>query len=118
MPKKGKAPANDRPEHSITVDTYAEFRDDIEAFAKGTIKFLTLLGGAGVGKSETARRYLKEAVTVDTKLSAFDFYGKLYENRDSIFIIDDVPDIFRNADSIALLKALAAATSCATGVLA
>jgi hypothetical protein len=92
--------------HANVVRTYEELYGDIKAFADDKYNFMMLLGQAGVGKSEAAKRFVPNALTIDTKLTAFDLYQKIYKYQDAPIIIDDVPNIFRNADSVAMLKSL------------
>jgi hypothetical protein len=102
------------PKNCITVRTYREFHANIKAFATGDIHFLLLLGRGGIGKTQAARRLIKRKLVIDTKLTPFDLYRKLYDHKDQIVIIDDVHDIYRNSDAVALLKALTDSTEVKT----
>jgi hypothetical protein len=97
--------------HAVTVESYAEFRDDVRAFGNGKYNFLMVIGWAGIGKTETALAELSEEdfLYVRTKLTAFEFYCQLWEAEKaglSFVVVDDVKALFRNKDALSLLTAL------------
>lgn len=103
---KSKAKGQSRSDSEIAVRSYHELRDYLKAFANRNLDFLILLGNGGVGKTQSTEKYVPDAQFVGTKLTAYDLYCKLYDNRDCTIVIDDIPDLFRNADTLALLKSL------------
>lgn len=110
MPR-AKTDTSDRPTHSCRVETYAEFRDDVAAFASGQYNFLMVLGWAGIGKTETALQTLPEdeILYIRTKLSAYEFYCLLWEatkEGKKFVVVDDVKALFSSKDCVALLTAL------------
>ena len=100
------AKTEDTPLHSTTVTSYDELVGDLKAFANRKYNFMLLLGNPGLGKSELAKSIVKGAQILDTRLSAFEFYKVLYRHRDCPFIVDDIPELYRDANSISLLKSL------------
>ncbi len=103
----GNPKERNRPVHSTTVRTYAELREDFEAFDRGRYNFMIVLGSQGLGKSEMAKQTISgDPLLIDTKVSAFQLYCELYENADETVVIDDVPDLHKNVDIVALLKSL------------
>lgn len=103
------------PIHPITVNTYAELREDVQAFADGKYNFMMLLGQTGVGKTETVLPALKrhDYLHIKVKVTAYELYCALYEANSAgveYVVIDDVKDIFRNKHCISLLTALTETT--------
>ena len=97
-----------KPDHAIVIDNYAEFRDDIQAFADGKYNFLIVIGRTGVGKTETVQEIVgPHHVLFESKPSAWGFYRELYRNRHATVIIDDVAvAFFRDSVCLSLLKQL------------
>jgi len=95
------------PDHGLVIDNYAEFRDDVSAFAKWKINFLLVIGRTGIGKTMTAQEIIGPHVIFAGKPSAWGFYCGLYESRNAIVLLDDVsPRFFADPTCQSLLKAL------------
>lgn len=92
----------------ITVHTYAEFATYIEAFAKGRIPLLLIIGEPGVSKSKSVKAAVSklkhEPTWLEGQLSAIALYCALYENRNKRIIIDDVDSLYANDATRRLLK--------------
>ena len=82
------------PDHAIVVNNYAEFRDDITAFADGKINFLLVIGRTGVGKTETVQEIVGLYIVFDGRPSAWGLYRGLYECRHATVLLDDVSPPF------------------------
>lgn len=97
-----------RPCHSIRINNYKEFREDIQRFAEGKHNALIVLGNTGIGKSEAIRKALSHKLIYEGgEPSAFQFYCDLYEHRDGFVILDDVsPKFFMDHNTNSYLKIL------------
>jgi hypothetical protein len=95
------------PTGSIILSTYAALRGYVQAFAKGHINLLILVGPPGLAKSRTVRGILRdEACWIEGNATAFGMYLQLYRNRDRFVVIDDVDSLYSDRNGIRLLKCL------------
>lgn len=87
------------PAHSITVETYREYRDDIKRFADGKYNFLLVVGGTGLSKTETLKAMIggNPLHYEGGEPTPFQFYCDLYEHLDEFVILDDVSSKFYKA---------------------
>jgi hypothetical protein len=91
----------------ITVTTYDEFFRFVDAFAKGRIPLLLVVGDPGVSKSQSVKRALTNpACWIEGQASAVSMYCLLYHNRNLPVIIDDVDCLYANDSARRLIKCL------------
>ena len=69
-----------KPEHAITVTTFAEFRDDVNAFADGRYNFMIVIGNNGLSKTETLQNAVDNPLIVEGRPSAWNLYKLLHDN--------------------------------------
>lgn len=96
-------------------DTYESMEDLIKAVAKNTVNSLIISGGAGLGKSYTANKVLKEIYGEDTYsytfhsgyLRATHLFRLLWEHRHpgQVIVIDDCDGIMSEEMPLNMLKA-------------
>lgn len=100
--KHGKVPA-----HAVTVRTYRELDEYVEAFAGGHLNLLILVGPPGVQKSQAFRRAVgQNACWIEGHATPFGIYCKLAKHRDQLVVIDDVDGLYGSRDGVRLLKSL------------
>src|SRR4051812_39957645 len=88
-----------KPAHAVTVRTYNEFRDDVNAFAQGKYNFAIVIGGTGIAKTETVKEMLKKEnlIEVTGAPTAWGFYKLLHDNQNKYVVLDDVsPRFFKD----------------------
>jgi phage N-6-adenine-methyltransferase len=96
-----------KPDHAIIVDNYAEFRDDIKAFAEKKYNFLIVIGRTGVGKTETVKEIVGHHLVFDGEPSAWQMYQDIYNERPPTILLDDVSaKFFRDPTCQSFMKAL------------
>lgn len=97
-----------KPAHSIRIDNYQEFRDDIRRFAMGKFNALIVLGNTGLSKSETVKEIVQHYLIYEGgQPTAFQFYCDLYKHLDDFVILDDVsPKFFKDHQTNSYIKAL------------
>jgi hypothetical protein len=84
-----------KPAHSIRIDNYREFRDDVRRFAEGKYNALIVLGNTGLSKSETVKEMVQHYMIYEGgNPSAFQFYCDLHKHIDDFVILDDVSSKF------------------------
>lgn len=90
---------------SINVQTYEQLRRYVEAFGKGHLNLLIIVGGPGLAKSRTVGDVLRsKACWIEGNATAFGMYAKLYRHRDELVVIDDVDSLYSSRNSVRLLK--------------
>lgn len=94
------------PDRAIRIRTYDELESFITAFAAGHINLVIHVGAPGLAKSRTVRRAMPEACWIEGNPSPFGMYLKLYHERDSFVVIDDVDSLYGDRNGIRLLKCL------------
>jgi hypothetical protein len=91
----------------IRLTTYFELEKVVEAFARGHLNLLILIGGHGLGKSRLVRQALAgQAYWLEGNLSVFGLYCQLWEHRNLPFVLDDVDGLYAQRDGVRLLKCL------------
>jgi hypothetical protein len=97
-----------KPDHAVVINNYAEFRDDVQAFADGKYNFLIIIGRTGLGKTETVQEIVGPGhLLFESQQSAWAFYRDVYRNSHATVIMDDVAVAFyRNSVCLSLLKQL------------
>lgn len=84
-----------KPAHSIRIDNYQEFRDDIRRFAEGKYNALIVLGNTGLSKSETVKEMVQHYLIYEGgNPTTFQFYCDLHRHIDDFVILDDVSSKF------------------------
>src|SRR5690242_14126459 len=90
-----------------TLRTYEELNKHAQAFGRGQLNLLLLIGDAGLGKSRVVKAAAGDgAQLVQGQVTALQLYCKLFRHRDALFVIDDVDDLCRDRDAVRLLKCL------------
>jgi hypothetical protein len=87
--------------------TYELLDEHIQAFVRGRIQRLILIGDDGVAKSRSVRAALGgKGCWIEGKVTPFAMYVKLYHHRDEIVVIDDVDGLYADRSGNRLLKCL------------
>lgn len=97
------------PQGAIRVDTYAKYQDLIGKWATGVLDdTLIAIGGAGLGKSETAAAALADwpHLYLKGQASKYGVYLKLAEHVDQPVVLDDIDTLLADSDVTGLLKML------------
>jgi hypothetical protein len=92
----------------IRVTTYADLEKLVQAFARGDLQLLILLGSHGLGKSRIVRQALppQPACWLDGNTSVFGLYCQLWHHRHQPVILDDLDGLYASRDGVRLLKCL------------
>jgi site-specific DNA-methyltransferase (adenine-specific) len=99
------APA--KPEGTMVVQRYADLLPYVDAFARGEIRCLVMLGAPGLSKSTTIRaRMPKSTCWIKGNASPFKAYVNLFRAIDAPIVLDDVESLLRKAGGVDLLKQL------------
>jgi hypothetical protein len=97
----------DAPRDFKRIDQYAQLEKYMRAFAAGLLRFVLLIGPAGVQKSRMAHDAVGEdACLLKGHATAYGMYEALYEFRDEPVVIDDLDNLYRDAEAVRLLKCL------------
>ncbi len=99
------------PSHALVVTEYDEFSALVQAFVDGHHELMTIIGNAGVGKTEEVKRRMRATAghkwtLLKGKHSPLDLYRKLYESRLFPVVLDDLDGLFKSPDNTAVLKCL------------
>jgi len=96
------------PQHAIGVTTYDDFSQFVRQFVAGQIRFLLIVGGPGIAKSQSVQRAVgnRAHLYLETHATPFGMYQELYKHRSMPVIIDDLDHLYRDAASMRLLKSL------------
>src|SRR6266852_3511712 len=91
----------------MRLTTYLELETIVQAFARGHLRLLILIGGHGLGKSRIVRQTLAgRACWLEGNLSVFGLYCQLWEKRNLTVVLDDVDGLYAQRDGVRLLKCL------------
>jgi hypothetical protein len=91
----------------MRLTTYSELEKIVQAFARGHLNLLILIGGHGLGKSRIVRRVLAgQACWLEGNLSVFGLYCQLWEKRNLPIVLDDVDGLYAQREGVRLLKCL------------
>lgn len=90
---------------------YPELKEWVSVFNAGGVDILIIEGTAGAGKSSIVKQGYRgkrpnEFLWLEGRMSAASFYQKIYNHRDLPIIIDDVDGLYRDKESVNLLKCL------------
>lgn len=102
------------PDHALKVTEYEEFRQIVKTWVDGNLELLTILGNAGIGKSETVVRSMNENLGPEGrrwklhkgKASPLFIYSTTYRYRLRPMVLDDVDSLLDNKDTVSVLKCL------------
>lgn len=101
------------PPHCLVVRDYDELRRLVLAFASGAYQLMCIIGGPGLGKTETVTRTLREILgpqgwgLIKGKHTPLDLYERLYRYRSMPVVFDDLDDLLRRVENVMLLKSVA-----------
>lgn len=91
----------------MILTTYAELEGFVQAFSKGYLNLVILVGARGLAKSRIVQNILGDEVCwIEGNASPFGIYVELYKNRDRFVVIDDVDSLHADRNGIRLLKNL------------
>jgi hypothetical protein len=100
-----------------TVVNVQELFDDLQSLIRMVIQgsrvALVVVGGAGIGKTQTIMDTIdtkglekgKDFIVVKGKISPLSLFTTLFLNSDKLIIFDDTDSVWDNADAINILKA-------------
>ena len=89
------------------LTTYLELEQIVQAFARGHLNLLILIGGHGLGKSRIVRQALDGQVCwLEGNLSVFGLYCQLWKHLHAPVVLDDVDGLYAQRDGVRLLKCL------------
>jgi len=96
------------PEGFDVITTYSELAEYAEAFAKGDLGFLLLVGSPGCGKSQQMHKDLIgfQHQWIDNHATTLGLYCSVYEANNSPVVMDDINHFFKNKTACSLMKAL------------
>ena len=100
------------PSHTLVVEDFAEFRELIRSWIAGEYEFMVILGGAGLGKSETIERMMFDSLGkpnnkwayIKGKIAPLKMYQKLYDYRLLPIVFNDVDPLLKEETNVSLLK--------------
>lgn len=100
------------PSHTLVVDDFNEFRELIQSWIDGHYELMVILGGAGLGKSETIERQMSIAkgkpnskwAYIKGKISPLKLYQTLHDYRLLPIIFNDVDTLLKDETNVSLLK--------------
>lgn len=87
----------------MRITTYKELDEFIKAFAEGHLGFVVVISRGGLGKSERALQTLKDALVFKGRASAVAIHNTLAENPKSLVVLDDIPALFSDGNTLATL---------------
>ncbi len=98
-----------------TITQYDELGQYVDAFVNGNFHLLIIEGRAGTGKTEILKEGLKHMTPneygwITGRLSPVFLFNKLYDLQDKPIILDDTDGIYREKESVNLLKCLCQTT--------
>jgi hypothetical protein len=89
------------------LTTYLDLEKIVQAFARGHLNLLILIGGHGLGKSRIVRQALAgQACWLEGNLSVFGLYCQLWKHRHRTIVLDDIDGLYAQRDGVRLLKCL------------
>ena len=105
MSEKKVTPAGPATRRPIPITSYDQLKQWAEAFGRGGINLLILLGRPGLGKSRAFGEAVgPAALWVRGNATAAGLYRSLWLHRDAPVVIDDVDGVERDPASARLLK--------------
>ena len=95
------------PTNAIRIHTYNALDEWIQAFARGFLNLVILIGSPGLQKSRVIRQVLGDAARwIEGHATAFGMYCELYRHRGLPIVIDDVDSLYADRQAVRLLKCL------------
>ena len=96
-----------RPKGAIRLSSYRDLDQYVEAFAKGHLNLLILIGAPGLQKSKAIRKAVgRRACWIEGHATPLGIYRRLWEGRNRPVVIDDVDGLYSSRDGLRLLKCL------------
>lgn len=90
-----------------TISTYDELGKWAVAFASNTLDLVVLEGNPGIGKSSMVRQVMGSTVHwIEGRISPVCLFDRLRDNVDLPIVLDDTDGLFRERESISLVKSL------------
>lgn len=89
----------------MKIRTFNKLDDNFDAFAKGGIRFMIVVGDGGLGKSWRAKKFCEGIKPIKCHAAPLGVYLKLYEYKDDIILIDDLDEIYNDKIMVKMLKA-------------
>ena len=91
----------------MRLTTYGELEKIVQAFARGHLNLLILIGSHGLGKSRIVRQALAgQGCWLEGNLSVFGLYCQLWKHRHRPVVLDDIDGLYAQRDGVRLLKSL------------
>lgn len=93
----------------ITVKDVGVLEKWVRGFADGHFECLILVSWPGTGKTTILEKAVKDNARIlkGGQLTAFQFYKELYQNRDRLIVLDDIDRLYRDRETVNLLKCVA-----------
>ncbi len=89
------------------MTTYQDFDQYIQAFARGHLNLLILIGSPGLQKTRAIKEAVGErACWIEGHATPFGMYRRLWESRNRPVVIDDVDALYSSCGGLRLLKCL------------
>ena len=67
-----------KPHNALTVATFKELEEFVNAFDRGTIRLLLIVGGPGLQKSRIVKECVKDARVIEGHATPFGIYEELW----------------------------------------
>lgn len=95
-------------QNALQIITFDEFTHFVRQFLAGLIRFLMIVGGPGIAKSQSVHRAVgnRAHLYLGTHATPFGMYHQIFEHRGMPIIIDDLDHLYRDQASVRLLKSL------------
>ena len=97
----GRKATRNQPETATRLGTFAEQREVLEAFAKGSFSLLVLKGRPGITKSRHVRKAINGtgAGYIKGFHTKLDYYELLYQYQDKPIVLDDANRLLEDKDT-------------------
>lgn len=97
-----------RPTNAITVTTYHELCQFIQAWQDGHLPLVILVGGPGVQKTVIVREAVSTTTVgwIEGNCTPYGLYYLAWKYRNQPLVIDDVDDLYSSSNAVRILKAL------------
>lgn len=91
----------------IKVKTYDELKRFIAMFRDNErLQLLVIASGPGQGKTSLIRQEIPDSVEMSGRVTAAKLYDLLWEHKDKLIFFDDLDDIYKDRQSVVILKML------------
>lgn len=110
---KNAEKAMSKKEYADPDVVFQDLSDLVDMVSSGIQKSLMVTGMAGVGKTYTVEEQIKSIlgapgdkwISMKGKTSPYGLYSTLYMNRDRLIVFDDMDSVFKDVDTVNMLKA-------------